>query len=98
MSSTIEELLQRIPQWQGRTDLEVLPLSGGITNKNYRIEVGGKRFVLRVGGANTELLGIDRRNERAANIAAAAARLAPDVLYFIEPEGYLLTRFIERRP
>jgi len=98
MTSPIDDLLQRIPQWQGRTDLQVSPLSGGITNKNYRIELGGKRFVLRVGRANTQLLGIDRRNERAATKAAAAAGLAPEVLYFIEPEGYLLTRFVDGRP
>jgi thiamine kinase-like enzyme len=98
MSAPITDLLQRIPQWRGRTDLQVQPLSGGITNQNYRIEVGGKRFVLRLGGANTELLGIDRRNERAANRAAAAAKLAPEVLYFIEPEGYLLTRYIDGHP
>jgi thiamine kinase-like enzyme len=96
--SQIDALLQRVPQWHGRTDLRVSPLSGGITNQNYRIDVGGKSFVLRVGGANTELLGIDRRHERAANTTAAAAGLAPEVLYFIEPEGYLLARFIQGQP
>jgi thiamine kinase-like enzyme len=94
----IDEILQRVPQWHGRTDLQVSRLSGGITNQNYRVDVGGKSFVLRVGGANTELLGIDRRYERAANTAAAAADLAPEVLYFIEPEGYLLARFISGKP
>jgi thiamine kinase-like enzyme len=98
MPTSIDDTLQRIPQWHGRTDLKVSPLSGGITNHNYRVDVGGKSFVLRVGGANTELLGIDRRHERAANLAAAAAGLAPEILYFIEPEGHLLTRFIAGRP
>ena len=96
--SPIGPLLQRIPQWHGRTDLQVSSLSGGITNHNYRIDVGGRSFVLRVGGANTELLGIDRRSEHAATMTAAAAGLAPEVLYFIEPEGYLLARFIAGRP
>ena len=95
---TVDGILQRIPQWRGRTDLQVSPLSGGITNQNYRIDLGDKSFVLRLGGADTELLGIDRHNERAANAAAAAAGLAPEVLYFIEPEGYLLTRFVSGRP
>jgi thiamine kinase-like enzyme len=95
MATDVEAILQRIPQWTGRSDLQVSRLSGGITNENYRIEVGGKRFVLRVGGAHTELLGIDRRHEWAANRAAAAAGLAPQALYFVEPEGYLLTRFID---
>jgi len=98
MRTAVDDILQRIPQWHGRTDLQVSPLSGGMTNQNYRIDVGGKSFVLRLGGANTELLGIDRQHERAANHAAAAAGLAPEVLYFIEPEGYLLTRFIDAQP
>jgi thiamine kinase-like enzyme len=96
--SSIDSILQRIPQWRGRTDLLVSPLSGGITNHNFRVEVGGKRFVLRLGGNNTELLGIDRRSEWAAAAAAAAAGLAPEVLYFVEPEGYILARFIDGRP
>jgi thiamine kinase-like enzyme len=98
MSISIDAALQRVPQWRGRTDLKTTRLSGGITNQNYRIDVGGKSFVLRMSGANTELLGIDRQYERAATATAAAAGLAPEVLYFIEPEGYLLTRFIEGRP
>jgi thiamine kinase-like enzyme len=98
MAVDIDAILQRIPQWHGRGDLQVSRLSGGITNDNYRIDVGGKRFVLRVGGANTELLSIDRRHEWAANRAAAAAGLAPEVLHFVEPEGYLLTRFIDGAP
>src|SRR5713101_6990370 len=95
MPVSIVDALQRVPQWRGRTDLKTMRLSGGITNQNYRIDVGGKSFVLRMSGANTELLGIDRQYERAATAAAAAAGLAPEVLYFIEPEGFLLTRFIE---
>ena len=98
MSTSIDDTLQRVPQWRGRTDLITTPLSGGITNQNYRIDVGGKSFVMRISGANTELLGIDRQHERAATATAAAAGLAPEVLYFVEPEGYLLTRFIEGKP
>ncbi|MGH2628064.1 MAG: phosphotransferase family protein, partial [Anaerolineales bacterium] len=36
--------------------------------------------------------------EHAAHRAAAGIGLAPEVLYFIRPEGYLVTRFIDGRP
>jgi thiamine kinase-like enzyme len=70
-------------------------LGGGITNHNFKVVAGGEAFVLRVGGAKTELLGIDRRIERDASIAAAELGIAPDVVAFVEPEGHLVTRFIE---
>lgn len=97
MTKDVSAVIARIPQWAGAADLRVAPLGGGITNHNYRVDVGGESFVLRISGANTELLGIDRQVEQAANRAAAAAGLAPEVVYFLEPEGYLVTRFIEGR-
>ena len=44
------------------------------------------------------MLGIDRKNEHAANATAGELDIAPEVVYFIEPEGYLVTRFITGRP
>jgi thiamine kinase-like enzyme len=95
---TLELALARVPQWAGAADLKATPLDGGITNRNFRIDIGGEAFVLRIAGADTELLGIDRENEYAANLAAGKAGVAPEVFYFIRPEGYLVTRFIPGRP
>jgi thiamine kinase-like enzyme len=89
--------LLRVPGWQG-IPLATRVLSGGITNLNYRVDVGGESFVLRLGGANTEGLGIDRAVECAAARAAAAAGIGPEVVHVIEPEGYLVTRFVGGRP
>ncbi|HEX7588816.1 MAG TPA: choline/ethanolamine kinase family protein, partial [Anaerolineae bacterium] len=98
MGLTLAEAIARVPVWQGARDLKTAPLGGGITNQNWRVDVGNQSYVLRIGGENTELLGIDRRYERAANEAAARIGLAPEVVYFIEPEGYLVTRFVHGRP
>lgn len=89
--------LARAGRWRG-VELRVRPLTGGITNRNYQVEAAGEVYVLRLSGDKTELLGIDRRVERAANEAAARLGLAPEVVDFIEPEGWLVTRFIEGRP
>jgi thiamine kinase-like enzyme len=93
----LDDALARVPHWAGKS-LQVTPLGGGITNQNYRVEVGGESFVLRLPGADTDLLGINRRFEYAATRAAAVIGLAPEVVYYIEPEGCLVTRFIEGRP
>jgi thiamine kinase-like enzyme len=70
-------------------------LGGGITNHNLKVEVDGERFVLRVAGKDTNLLGIDRTVELAATCAAAAVGIGPEVVEFVEPEGWLVTRFVE---
>jgi len=98
MSLTIYEAIARVPQWAGKTDLKVIPLEGGITNLNYKVDVNGESFVLRITGARTELLGIDRENEYIANRQAGEIGIAPEVIYFIQPEGYLVTRFLDSRP
>ena len=87
----VEEMVERV--WPGRkATIEVL--GGGITNRNFKITLDDGAYVLRIGGKDTELLGIDRRVEHEASLAAAAVGVGPDVIAFIEPEGYLVTQFI----
>jgi thiamine kinase-like enzyme len=82
--------------WPGRI-ANVTALSGGITNRNYRVEVDGSSYVLRVGGNDTDLLGIDRPTEHTASLRAAEVGVGPAVFAFVEPEGWLVTRFIDGR-
>jgi len=76
----------------------VEPLGGGITNHNFKVSVDGQTFVLRIGGKDTELLGIDHGAEYAAALAAAAAGTGPEVVAFLADEGVLVTRFVEGDP
>jgi thiamine kinase-like enzyme len=80
--------------WPGQ-DARAEPLGGGITNHNFKVSVGDDMFVLRIGGNDTELLGIDRTAEHAASRVAAELGLAPEVVAYVEPEGYLVTRYVE---
>jgi thiamine kinase-like enzyme len=80
--------------WPGR-EARVEVLGGGITNHNLKVQVDGERFVLRVAGKDTGLLGIDRHVELEATKAAAAAGIGPEVVAFVEPEGWLVTRFVD---
>jgi len=94
MALTIQEAIARVPFLAGKPDIKITPLSGGITNLNYKIECDHKAYVIRITGANTDLLGIRREVEHQANLAAGRLGVAPEVDYFIEPEGYLVTRFV----
>jgi thiamine kinase-like enzyme len=86
-----EAILERL--WPGRNVVS-RPLGGGITNHNFLLEVDGESLVLRIGGKDTEALGIDRRAEVAAARMAADIGVGPEVVTVVEPEGYLVTRFI----
>lgn len=94
MGLSVNEVIAKVPFLAEAKNMKTTPLTGGITNMNYKIEADGKLYVLRITGANTEMLGIKRDVEHAANKVAGELGIAPDVMYFIEPEGYLLTRFI----
>jgi thiamine kinase-like enzyme len=97
MALTLDEAISRVPQWAGAKKIITTPLGGGITNNNFRVDIGGESYVLRIPGADTEILGINRANEYEANLAAGKLGIAPEVYYFIQPEGYLVTRFINGR-
>ncbi len=94
MSLTLNEAIARVPFLAEAKDIKTTPLSGGITNMNYRIDANGKSYVLRITGARTEMLGIRRDVEYQANLAAGQLGVAPEVVFFIEPEGYLVTRYV----
>jgi thiamine kinase-like enzyme len=91
--------MQKVPELAGR-DLTLTALSGGITNRNFRVDAVGipDRWVIRLAGNDTHLLGISREVEHAATVAAAGVGVGPEVTAFIRPEGYLVTRFIVGSP
>ena len=90
----LSHILQRIPQLSDSQILEIDELTGGITNKNYKITTQQGCFVLRLGGNETRYLGIDRKNEYECSSQAALIGIAPEPVAFLEPEGYILAEFI----
>ncbi|HXX60034.1 MAG TPA: phosphotransferase [Candidatus Sulfotelmatobacter sp.] len=104
LRTTLVAALQRVPELAGRA-LVLTTLSGGITNRNFRVDAdggldapGGDTVVLRLGGNDTHLLGISREVEHAATVMAAGVGVGPEVAAYIRPEGYLVTRFIVGGP
>jgi thiamine kinase-like enzyme len=93
---TIEDAIARIPSWQ-RASLRVTPLRGGVTNFNYRVDVDGEAFVVRIAAEGAERLGIDRRREYLCAVAASRTGVAPEVVHVLPVEGILVTRFVAGR-
>jgi thiamine kinase-like enzyme len=76
----------------GPAETEPAPLEGGITNRNYRVRLGGTDYVLRLHGKETNLLGISREAEAEANRAAAELGLAPALAARFR--GGMVTRYV----
>ncbi|HTQ67386.1 MAG TPA: phosphotransferase [Solirubrobacteraceae bacterium] len=92
LDAVLEQLQTRLGPLEG----EPRPLSGGITNRNFRVRLGGGEYVVRLPGERSSLLGIDRSAERLAGEAAAALGIGPPV--FEGAGGCLVTEFIEGGP
>jgi thiamine kinase-like enzyme len=92
--SVIEEAVAKIEDWRGR-NISIQPLSGGLTNSNYKVEVDGTPYFVRVPGESTELLAIDRNNEYHNTKAAAEAGVAPQILYYFPEHCVMVLEFLE---
>ncbi|HLZ93719.1 MAG TPA: choline/ethanolamine kinase family protein [Candidatus Dormibacteraeota bacterium] len=94
-SPRAEEAARAVALWRGRK-VSVTPLSGGLTNENYLVEVEGEgeRYVMRVPGASTELLSIDRSNEVHNTRAAAETGIGPRVLEHVPGLDVMVLEFI----
>jgi thiamine kinase-like enzyme len=90
--ANLAERIAALAIWSGRVNPK--PLAGGITNQNFKIEDGGRRYVVRV-GHDLLVHGVVRATELAASRAAHLAGLSPAVVH-AEP-GILVLDFIEGR-
>ncbi|WFU00854.1 phosphotransferase [Rhizobium sp. CB3171] len=93
MVVTPEDKIQALGIWRG--SIEIAPLVGGITNRNYLVTDSGRRFVVRL-GTDIPVHHISRANELAASKAAHAAGLSPAVIHH-EP-GILVLDYIDGKP
>ena len=91
--SVIDEVVAKIPEWNGK-NISITPLSGGLTNSNFKIEVDGVPYFVRVPGASTELLAIDRNNEHHNTKAASEAGVAPRVLHHLPEYNVMVLEFL----
>lgn len=92
----LECALRRVPEWRG-LPIAATPLDGGITNRAWRLHVGGDAFFARVSAESAGLLGIERESERACAGIAAGLGIAPEVVHCSTDLGVLITRFVDGR-
>jgi thiamine kinase-like enzyme len=96
MTPSIEEVIAAIPAWTGRA-VAAEPVPAGLTNRNYRVTIDDEVVFVRIPGADTELLAVDRANELHNTRAAAAAGVGPRVLHHLPAWDAFVLEWIPAR-
>jgi len=89
----LTDALTRIPVLAG-ADASAAVRLGGLTNRNYLVDHGGQKYVVRLPGAGTSEY-IDRATEAVAARSAAVADVNAEVVFFDEADGLMVTRYID---
>ncbi len=92
MSGDTTTLVKNLSCWN--TPVDPIPLGGGITNTNFTVQDGERKYVVRI-GEDIPVHGIMRFNELSASRAAHGAGLSPEV--FHSENGVLVIDFIASR-
>jgi thiamine kinase-like enzyme len=90
----IEDVVARM--WHG-SEIRISPIAAGLTNHNFRVEVDGRPFFVRLPGASTDLLAVDRVNELHNTRAAAMAGVGPQVVAEDPKSGAFALEWIDGR-
>jgi thiamine kinase-like enzyme len=75
----------------------VMPLPGGITNRNYRVDLPTGSVVVRLSDPESSDLAIDRHHEYLNTLAAASSGAGAPVVDYLENAGVLIVGWIEGR-
>jgi thiamine kinase-like enzyme len=90
MTPTIEQVIEAIPAWAGRS-VRAEAIASGLTNHNWKVSLDGEAYFVRIPGDATELLAVDRINERHNTRAAAVAGVGPPLIHeFPEWDVFIL--------
>jgi thiamine kinase-like enzyme len=96
LTPSIEQVIAAIPDWAG-ADIRSAPITVGLTNQNHRVEVDGVPVFVRIPGAATDLLAVDRANELHNTRAAAEAGVGPRVLHQLPDWDVFVLEWVDAR-
>ena len=94
---TYEQCIALVPEWRD-LDLKIGVLTGGITNKLYRVQLpDGADYVVRIYGQKTELF-IDRGIEMESIRLMEPSGVAPKLIKYLPEENVTIVEFIPGTP
>jgi thiamine kinase-like enzyme len=89
----LEEVLAAVPELRDAQSVE--PLTGGLTNTNYKVTSPSGCYVVRISGKDTSLLAIDRENEVHNTIAAAETGVGAPFVAALPEQDALVLSFLD---
>jgi len=89
----IDDVLAAVPELHDAQLVE--PLTGGLTNTNYKVTSPSGCYVVRISGKDTSLLAIDRENEVHNTIAAAETGIGAPFVAAVPEHDALVLGFLE---
>lgn len=89
----LEDVLEAVPELHDA--VEVKPLTGGLTNTNYKVTSAAGCYVVRISGKDTSLLAIDRENEAHNTVAAAETGVGAPFVAALPEHDALVLEFLE---
>jgi aminoglycoside phosphotransferase (APT) family kinase protein len=72
----------------------IAALAGGTVNRSFRIDTRAGSFVLRLNDAAGDVLGANHEREVRLHAAAAAAGIAPELIYADPVERFMIMRYV----
>jgi len=88
----LDALLDQVPRLSSRVLVE--ELSGGLTNRNFKVVTPDATYVVRWSGSDASLLGIDRDAEHLNTRAAAEAGVGAEVFEYRPDLGMLVIGYL----
>lgn len=77
------------------TSQNITKICQGLTNHNYLIKSGSKKYFVHIGTQDASYLGIDRKKEKIFHEKAASIGIAPPILYFDCATGNMILPFVK---
>ena len=91
---SIDGVMARL-EWRRGEARAASPISGGLTNENFLITSGADRCVVRIPGVSTELLAVDRKNERHNAEAAATTGVSPRIIEYLDDWSVMALDYVD---
>jgi thiamine kinase-like enzyme len=89
----LEDVLDAVPELRDATAVE--PLTGGLTNTNWKVTSPSGCYVVRISGKDTSLLAIDRDNELHNTLAAAETGVGAPFVAAVPEHDALVLGFLD---
>ena len=92
----IADIIQAVAAWRGLR-IHAEPVTGGLTNRSFRVQAGDRTYFVSIPGERSELLAIPRADEIQNTMAAAETGVSPRVLDHIPASGVMIVEFLNGR-